>query len=72
MIAVPLLATACGTIAHACRPPNYQTAYFGDAQHMGDELRDKVADDIRANESRPWRIRACAYSRPHRAFAAHA
>ncbi|MDR0245299.1 MAG: hypothetical protein LBJ65_27185 [Burkholderia sp.] len=49
MIAVPLLAAACGTRAHACLPANYQTAYFGDSVHMSDELRDKVFDDIRAN-----------------------
>ncbi|WP_322087400.1 hypothetical protein [Burkholderia sp. BCC1999] len=49
MIAVSLLAAVCGTSAHACIPANYRTAYFGKAQHMSDELRDKVIDDIRAN-----------------------
>ncbi|WP_176050025.1 hypothetical protein [Burkholderia sp. BCC1644] len=49
MIAVPLLAAVCGTSAHACIPPDYRTAYFGKAQHMSDELRGKVIDDIRAN-----------------------
>ncbi|CAG9261202.1 hypothetical protein [Burkholderia cepacia] len=48
-VAVPLLAIACGTPAHACLPARYETAYFGTAEYMGDALRDKVVDDIRAN-----------------------
>ncbi|KML58709.1 hypothetical protein VL15_12345 [Burkholderia cepacia] len=49
-IAVLSLVSACSPFARACQPPDYRTAYFGDAeQHMSDALRDKVVDDIRAN-----------------------
>ncbi|WP_143331101.1 hypothetical protein [Burkholderia aenigmatica] len=48
-IAVTWVALACGTLAQACIPARYETAYFGKTERMKDELRDKVIDDIRAN-----------------------
>ncbi|MCA8272562.1 hypothetical protein LGN17_08550 [Burkholderia sp. AU30280] len=48
-IAVPLVALACGTSAHACTPPYHHTEYFGESTYLSDEVRDKVLDDIRAN-----------------------
>ncbi|VWD55996.1 hypothetical protein BLA39750_06723 [Burkholderia lata] len=48
-IAVPLMAAACGTSAHACQPAYRHTEYFGNSTYLSEEIRDKVLDDIRAN-----------------------